>query len=84
MHDHTFWKNRYRFVLLIENLINEMIDAEGFSDSIYGPYRKIPDVHDIFKIDFEKLENFQPYLNDINMKLLKRMTTTTVRNGQRI
>lgn len=60
LHDHIFWENRRQFALLMENFINEIIDAEEFSDSFSGLDRKTIDTHDRFKTDFEKLEDFQP------------------------
>lgn len=58
--EHVFWKSRRQFTLLMENFINDSIDAEELSDSFSGLHRKTVDAHDTFEIDFEKLEDFQP------------------------
>jgi len=58
--NHIFWKNRYQFTLLMENLINGIINGQEFSDSFSELHRKTVDAHDTFETDFEKLEDFQP------------------------
>ena len=60
--DHIFWKDWHRLALLMENFINGIIDGEEFSDNLFGLYRKMLNVHDALKVDFEKLEDFQPDL----------------------
>lgn len=58
--EHVFWESRRQFALLMENFINGIIDAENFENSFSRLHRKTIDAHDRFKIDFEKLEGFQP------------------------
>ena len=60
--DHIFWKDWHRLALLMENFINGMIDGEEFSDNVFGLHRKNINAHDALKVDFEKLEDFQPDL----------------------
>jgi hypothetical protein len=49
-------------MLLMENFINGIIDAEEFSDDFFVLDKKTLDAHKALKIDFEKLEDFQPDL----------------------
>ena len=60
LENHIFWKNRDQFVLLIENFINGIIDAEEFSDTLYVLDSKTLDTVESFETKVEKLKDFQP------------------------
>jgi hypothetical protein len=58
--DHIFWQKRHQFLSVIKNFINGTLDSEEFSDEFFAIRRQNQAVHEAFKIDFEKLENFEP------------------------
>ena len=58
--NYIFWKKKDQFVLLIENFINGIIDAEEFSDTLYVLHSKTLDTVESFETKVEKLKDFHP------------------------
>ena len=45
---------------MIDNFINRIINAEDFSDEFFVINEQNQAIHEAFKTDFKKLENFEP------------------------
>jgi len=49
--------------------LNKIIEGEEFSDNVFGLHIKNINAHNSIKVDFEKLEDFQP---DLQSKIFSR------------
>nr|YP_009059189.1 hypothetical protein [Eunotia naegelii]AHI51136.1 hypothetical protein [Eunotia naegelii] len=57
--NNIFWKERFKFITEMYKFINEEIDAEEFSNEIWGIRNYTMSTIEEFKKDFEKLKNLE-------------------------
>ena len=56
----VFWSHRENFVLIMKNFIDNILNFEEFETAFSLLYDEVIKEFDIYKIDLEKIDKFQP------------------------
>ena len=58
--EQVFWTHRENFVLIMKNFLDNIIDFDEFKTAFSLLYKEVRKEVDMFKIDLEQIEKFQP------------------------
>ena len=58
--EHVFWTHRENFVLIMKNFLDNIIDFDEFETAFSLLYEEVRKEVNMFKIDLEQIEKFQP------------------------
>jgi len=58
--EHVFWTHRENFVLIMKNFLDNILDFDEFETAFSLFYKKVRKEVNMFKIDLEQIEKFQP------------------------
>ena len=58
--EQVFWTHRENFVLIIKNFLDNILDFDEFETAFSLFYKEVRKEVDMFKIDLEQIDKFQP------------------------
>jgi hypothetical protein len=58
--EQVFWTHRENFVLIMKNFLDNILDFDEFETAFSLLYRKVRKEVDMFTIDLEQIDKFQP------------------------
>ena len=58
--EQVFWTHREKFVLIMKNFLDNILDFDEFETAFSLLYRKTTEEVDMFIIDLKQIEKFQP------------------------